>query len=413
MSKEWNGSVVMPEFVKIAKEMGLISTDFEKKDYVGNPSESPTGPFRNNPSISEKAEGLTIDRNSKDYGITKETGKELIDDAHGKSPTMADAMGKGGLVENIVEQQEKDIEIALKMPRGTLPGVHAAVISELVRLADRLDSMGKHKEAMRVDETIGRLSGRPFDLRKVAFWPLLVGAIATGVGSSAWLGLGKHLTSKRESLAEDTKDLLEIFEKAVSKGSTAAEEAVTVLTPMSAAFAGLDLKDQAQLQKYAQQVQALSSAMPKLRSVLAKTKLELGTGRWFHFGLDIASRMDVKMTAVEDGLQETKELLRQAQTLAGQEGAVPEMTAAGGVGGLQKLLFERGFRGKKWSGKVTGTIDGATQTAAAELEKMLDEAIAKSGVGIQGSMAGKIVSNGKLAIDIEKLNKIVELLGKV
>jgi hypothetical protein len=412
MSKEWNGSVVMPEFVKIAKEMGLISTDFEQKDYVGNPSESPTGPFRNNPSISEKAEGLTVDRNSKDYGITKETGKELIDDAHGKSPTVADAMGKGGLVENIVEQQEKDIEVALKMPNATLPGVHAAVVSELVRLADRLDGMGKHKEAMRVDETIGRLAGRPFELRKVAFWPMLVGAIAAGVGSSAWLGLGKHLTSKRESLAEDTKDLLEIFEKAVSKGSTAAEEAVTILTPMSAAFTGLDLKDQAQLQKYAQQVQVLSGAMPKLRSILAKTKLELGTGRWFHFGLDIASRMDVKMTAVEDGLQETKELLRQAQALAGQQDGVPSPVGGSGISDLQKLLFERGFRGKKWPGKVTGTMDETTQTAALELEKMLDAAIAKSGVGIQGSMVGKIVSGGKPAIEVGKLNRIIELLEK-
>lgn len=412
MSKEWNGSMVMPEFVKIAKDMGLISTDFEKRDYVGNPSESPVGPFRNNPSISEKAEGLTVDRNSKDYGVTKETGKELINDAHGKSPTVADAMGKGGLVENVVEQQEKDIEVATMMPTGTLLGVHATVVSELVRLADRLDGMGKHREAMRVDETLGRLVGRPFDLRKMAFWPMLVGAIATGVGSSAWLGLGKHLTSKRESLAEDTKDLLEIFEKAVSKGSTAAEEAVTILTPMSAAFAGLDLKDQAQLQKYAQQVQTLSGAMPKLRSVLAKTKLELGTGRWFHFGLDIASRMDVKMTAVEDGLQETKELLRQAQTLAGQQAGTSETAAVGGVADLQKLLFERGFRGKKWSGKMTGTMDEATRAAAGELEKMLDEAIAKSGTGLQGSMVGKIMSGGKLAIDVGKLNRIMELLEK-
>jgi hypothetical protein len=397
MSKEWNGSMVMPEFVKIAKETGLISTDFEKRDYVGNPSKDT--PVKDHRRYEPGEE----------YGITKETGKDLVEDAHGKSPTMADAMGAGGLVENIVEQQEKDIEVALKMPRGTLPGVHAAIVSELVRLANRLDSMGKHKEAMRVDETVGRLVGRPFDLEKKAgFWfiPMLVAGIAGTAGSAAWLGLGKHLTSKRESLGEDTKDLLEIFEKAVSKGSTAAEEAVTLLTPISSTFTGLDLKTQ--LEKYVQQVQSLSAVMPKLKSILAKTKLELGTGRWFHFGFDIASRMDEKMADVEKGLQETKELLGQAQTLAEQ--GTPETS---GVAGLQKLLFEKGFRGKMWAGKATGTMDEATLAAAAELEKMLDEAIAKSGTGLTGSMAGRVVSGGKLAIDVEKLNRIMELLEKV
>jgi len=402
MSKEWNGSTVMPEFVKIAKEMGIISTDFEKKDYVGNPSkETPVKDHRRYEP-------------SKEYGITKETGEDLINSTHPKSPTMADAMGKGGLVENIVEQQKADIEIATKMPRGTLPGVHAAVISELVRLANKLDDMGKHKEAMRVDETIERLAVRPFDLKKVAFWPLL-GLAISGVGSAAWLGLGKYITSTRESLGVDTKDLLEIFEKAADKGSTAANEAVTLLTPISNAFASLDLKNQSQLEKYAQQVQALSSSMPKLKTVLAKTKLELGTGRWYHFGFDITSRMDEKMGAVETGLEETKKLIREAQSLAQsekQQGGTPDI-ATSGVTGLQKLLFEKGFKGKTWTGKATGTIDETTLSAAAELEKMLDEAIVKSDTGLTGSMTGKIVSDGKLAISVEKLNRIVELLEKV
>lgn len=407
MSREWNGSSVMPEFVRIAKETGLISTDFEKKDYVGNPSESPVGPFRNNPSISGKKEGLTVDSNSKDYGVTKETGKELIDKAHGKSPTMADAMGKGGLVENIVEQQEKDIEVATMMPKATLPGVHAALVRELVKLADRLDSAGKHTEAMRVDETIGRISGRPFE--KTAFWPLLIGLVG-GIGASAYYGLGQYLTSLRESLGEDTKDLLEVFEKAESKGSTAAEEAVKILTPISNAFEGLDLKDKAQFEKYAQQAQALESAMPQLKSILAKTKLEVGTHRWYDFGFDIASRLDEKMSDVEKGLVETKQLMAKALSEAGRGSAGGAMPAGGGVADLQKLLFERGFGGKKWSGKVTGTMDEATASAAAELERMLDSAIAQSNLGLKGSMAGKIVSGGQLAIDARKLNRIVELL---
>ena len=403
MSREWNGSRVMPEFVKIAKETGLISTDFEKKDYVGNPSkETPVKDHRRYEP-------------GKEYGVTKETGEDLINDAHGKSPTMADAMGKGGLVENIIEQQEKDIEVATRMPKGTLPGVHAAVVSELVRLADKLDGMGKHKEAMRVDETIRRLADRPFDLEKKAGWflPLLAGI--GGVGSSAWLGLGKYLTSKRESLGEDTKDLMEVFEKAVSKGSTAAEEAVRLLTPIASAFVGLDLKDKAQLEKYVRQVQLLSSTMPKLKTILAKVKLELGTGRWYHFGFDITSRMDEKMADVEKGLQETKELLKQAQTLAEQQDATPSAgaAAASGVAGLQKLLFEKGFKGKTWTGKATGTMDEATAAAASELEKMLDAAIAKSDVGLTGSMAGKIISDGKLVMDVGKLSRIMELLEKV
>jgi len=396
MTNEWDSSRVMIEFEKIAKETGLITTDFEKRDYVGNPSkETPVKDHRRYEPTEE-------------YNITKETGKELIEKAHPKSVTMADAMGNGGLVENEVQQQEKDIEIALKMPNGALIGIHASVVSELVKLANHLEDMGKHKEAIRVDETIRRIASRPFD-KRAGFWfvPALVAGVAGTTGSAAWLGLGKYFTSTRESLGIDTKDLLEVFQKAVSKGATSADEAVVLLTPIASAFEGLDLKDKTQFEKYIQQVQNLTSSMPKLKSILAKTKLELGTGRWYHFGFDIASRMDEKMADVEKGLQETKELLNQAKTLS-EQADVP----TDNITDLQKILFETGFKGKLWTGKITKIMDETTISATKELEKSLDEAIAKSNIGATGSMIGQIINNGKLIIDVKKLKRIIDLLEK-
>lgn len=160
MSKQWNGSSVMAEFEKIAADAGLITTDLnpDNKDFVGNPSGSPIGPFRDNgvsmTNKERKDAGL--------YNVTKETGEELIGKAHPKTVELADAMGAGGVVENQVEQQKKDIEIATRMPSGALFGIHAELVKELTKKANQLEEDGKIKEALRVDKTIMRIANFPF-----------------------------------------------------------------------------------------------------------------------------------------------------------------------------------------------------------------------------------------------------------
>lgn len=157
MTREWNGSLVMGDFAKIAVEGGLITTDFGKP-IVGNSDKSPVGPYRNNPSVSGKDDTLTVDSNSKDYGVTKETGKDLIEKAHPDDAVMAESMGDGGLVENVVQQQEKDIEVATQMPSGSLHGKHAELVRSLVKLANALEDAGREEAAARVDRTIERIA---------------------------------------------------------------------------------------------------------------------------------------------------------------------------------------------------------------------------------------------------------------
>ena len=149
---------VMSDFEKIAAEQGWITTNFnpKDKDFVGNPSTSPVGPFRYSP------DGPYFKHDNKEYDVTKETGKELIELAHKKSPTMAPSMGKGGLVENQVEQQEHDIEVASRMPSGALVQIHAFLVNELIKTANELEDAGKIEQAEKIDDVIARLINRPF-----------------------------------------------------------------------------------------------------------------------------------------------------------------------------------------------------------------------------------------------------------
>ncbi len=253
MGKQWNSSSVMQEFEKIAAESGLIVTDLnpEKKDFVGNPStETPVKDHRRYEPTEE-------------YDVTKGEGKDLVEKAHPKTIELAKADGGGGIVENILQQQEKGIEVATKMPSGALHGVHAALIEGLVEKANEMDKKGKHKEAKRIDETIRRLASFPFDgnhLVKEAWIGTLIGLISV-LAPAAWISMGRSktpgggrgrrapmgkagiittllggavtlmsafgnkLTSRKENLATDIKDLYDILIVGHGKGSAASKKA--------------------------------------------------------------------------------------------------------------------------------------------------------------------------------------------
>ncbi len=96
----WNGSKVMEDFVKIAEDKGLISSDLspkDRKDYVGN--------------ATEDVEVITRYEPTKEYdvknseGLNDKTGKELIEKAHKKPVTVADSQGKGDTGETVSHLQ--------------------------------------------------------------------------------------------------------------------------------------------------------------------------------------------------------------------------------------------------------------------------------------------------------------------
>lgn len=86
------------------------------------------------------------------YDVSGETGEDLVNSAHpGKMRTeLTHSKTDENLVETIVEQQERDIEVATKVPKG----VYAA----LTDLADRLDKLGYAKVADEVDALIKKAS---------------------------------------------------------------------------------------------------------------------------------------------------------------------------------------------------------------------------------------------------------------
>lgn len=101
------------------------------------------------------------------YDVMGETGEQLIGGAHDKSPVIAPAKEEGGKVENIVEQQKKDLEVAKKDPTGK----YAETILNLIAVANKLDEEGDAEAAKMVDKTIADMQAaltRPFVNRNIA-----------------------------------------------------------------------------------------------------------------------------------------------------------------------------------------------------------------------------------------------------
>jgi hypothetical protein len=451
MSKKWNGSSVMTEFEKVAAETGLITTDLnpDKRDFVGNPSKSPVGPFRDN--------GISMtDKERKDdglYNVTKEEGKDIIEKAHPKTVEVVDAMGAGGVVENQIEQQEKNIDIATKMPSGALFGVHAELVKELVNKANKFEEEGKVKEALRIDETIRRIASLPFPdgrLTKTAWIGAIIGLVSmvapiaynylkggqttttkrrgktstttkgrTPMGSlgkgAAVLGgamtllsaFGNKITSRKEDLKTDLQDLHDILQAAKSKGSKSAEDAANLLKPFLGKLAmPLDEKN---FKKFAKIFENLETIRPKLQSLMARVKIELGEGRWYHFGFDIVSRLEEKYNDFVDVMEETKSLLKSAYGLGQKMDYVakrsmeePDIKPEDKVRKLQEILGV----------DITGSMDTETIAAAAKLEENIDQALAKIGIKNTKSFKGRVVRGDKIVIDPDKLERILSLISQ-
>jgi hypothetical protein len=435
MSKQWSSSTVMQEFEKIAAESKLIVTDLnpDKKDFVGNPSkETPVKDHRRYEPTEE-------------YGVTKGEGKDLVDKAHPKTIEMASAMGGGGVVENIVQQQEIDLEVATKMPHGALHGIHAELIQGLVEKANELEDKGKVKEAKRIDETIQRLSSFPFVndhlVKEAAFglaiWLLtlfapvawsLIGrskspggrrgpripmgkggkaAVILGGAATIMSAFGNKITSRKEDLSTDLKDLYDILLLGHSKGSASCKKAADLLKPFINKLAKpLDDKG---FKKLLIVMENLKPVFPKIEKLVARSAIEFGPGRWYQFGLDITSRIQEKYNDFSEVYKETNKLIADAQGLgkrmdntAKKMISGPAPTALNDVAKLQKVLFGDN------SSKVTGKMDMETITATEVLEQNIDNMLSK--IGIKHSVKGKIVQNGKMIMEFPKLEKMLKLI---
>lgn len=375
MSREWNGSQVMGDFAKIAAESGLITTDFGNP-VVGNPDkETPVKDHRRHEP-------------GKEYGVTKETGEDLIGEAHPKDAKMADSMGEGGLVENLVQQQEKDIEVATRMPSGALVGKHAELMTALVALANELEGEGKADAAARVDRTIERISGLPFGngLRKEAFLGALFAPVAKllmwgGLGAGAWRWFGSKLTSVREGLAQDIQDVLEVGASVGEDPALAglASKLQGILAPYVAKFQRPmpSPGDKVGLGKYQEDLDRFSVDMDQA-ATMVEAMVEMPEA-WYKIGLGAKSRLREKFSDLQKTLKDSQTAIAKLSGVAQRAATMvptpaPEAAkAAGGIAEVQALLVERGMKVPQ-----SGKLDKATKGALRQLALQLDEALRRN-----------------------------------
>jgi len=443
-----NNSNVWSDFVKIALDQGLITSDLTpEQEYISDRNKKvPTGDEYSRNKKTESYEEMKL--------------SDLIGKAHPKDSQMAKAMGKGGLVENIIQQQEKDIEIANKMPNGSLHGVHANVVLQLVKLANELENQGKFKAAKKVDAALRKI--RPFyndHLRKEAFWGTVLkfllsiapmafnywktstpaqktpygkmpgrkGKFLKGMGKGGWFTLGigvlssllPHLSSIQESLKDDIKDLYTNLDDIDSKtAKTTAQQ----IKPFVYSFQSLDLATEDGFKKYLDNFHKLETTMPKIESNISKIILEIGSPKWYQFGLTGASKLEAKFEDFKESFENSKKLIRkilstgnkmdQAAVLSAQQETGIKLSE---VEELQKILFNRGYMGKTWNGEVTGNMDEETIAAAKNLEMALSSDLHNflTERGKTSDFTGKIVKNKQVVMDPKVLKEIITLTERV
>jgi hypothetical protein len=404
MSIEWERSEVMSEFLKVAAKSGLISPDLNHEDGVGNPT-------KNTP-----VKDHTRNEPTKEYGVKTEPA-DMIEKAHpeqawmAKNSTPVHSMGDGSLVENVKEQQKKDIEIATKMPHGTLIGVHAGLIAELVKLANILEDEGKFKEATRIDEAIKKISACPFDrghLCKESAWFLIPLLLAGGFGGAAKM-FGHMLTSKQENLRIDLDDL---YNKLIDNGerSKSATAAAKLLAPFQSRLSKMDISTKEGSDEYASIISDLGSVLVKdVGPLIRSARQDIGERSGFFSKIwggvkDLFGFEDYKIIAekFKDCLasyNEARQYVRDAKNM--------EAKVLGDVGGVEnaitfKNILESGFVGKKYD-----TLE--------ELEKALNDALQKlyEAGKIKKSLTAEIVVDGKVTSTPEQLKEVLEIVEKM
>jgi hypothetical protein len=70
------------------------------------------------------------------YNVTDETGEDLIYEAHPKEVVVSDSIGRGGLVENGLEQKRQTHGVALSAPTGNYRANYASRYDALKKLAN-------------------------------------------------------------------------------------------------------------------------------------------------------------------------------------------------------------------------------------------------------------------------------------
>lgn len=199
-------SEIFDNFVKIAQEKGMISSDSDKV------IEKKAAPTRANSLISD-IEAL--------YGVKPDTNdnmeyeNNIVEVAHPNSAIVAPSYDKlNGLVENINERQNIIINI-LRKPTNGLSTNHKyaqkELLSSLVSLANDLDNRDKEELRVLTDACLMQMYSDNKQLKKeaVPVVPVVVGLVAL-VGA---IYAHQHLDNLSEGLKQDYDNLMSKLDK--------------------------------------------------------------------------------------------------------------------------------------------------------------------------------------------------------
>jgi len=228
-------------------------------------------------------------------------------------------------------------------------------------------------------------------------------SVGAGLAIKDIANIGLDLTSRKEDLATDLKDLYEVLQKADKSAN--AKEMIFIIKPFINKFS-VPLDEKA-FQKFVPAFDQMEKIKPKLDRLMARIEIELGQGRWYQAGLNLSTRIRDKYNTFWEVYNETKLKLTEAQE-AGKElndKANNNGQITNKVTELQKILFLPDD-----PEKVTGKMDLDTIQAAGVLENNIDKALKE--LGYDYEVKGKIVQNGKINMEVSKLKRLIELIKK-
>ena len=402
MSNEWNGSRVMARFAEIASKEGLISSNLSssnKKDFVGNASED----IDVIPRYKETKE-YRVSVKSK-HGLSDETGKDLIEKAHPKTVELADAQGLGAVVENLLEQQKKDIEVATKMPHGTFIGVHASIIKELTKQANLLEASGNIQAAKKIDNTIKKLTKNAF------FITLPTAAIIAAIsGGAAAARYGSYFFSSQEGLGTDIGDFLEVLDKVSSdypKVINLASNLHNILSPFQIKFQQPipDVKDTKAIESRIKTLQTFGRKLPTISTII--DGMTAGASSWWPFG--VRQRLKGQFNTLKESYEVAKKALKAVELVAKQT-LSSDNFSANSLGGSGTFNSENNISAvqRVLGIKQSGILDSLTKNKLREIENKLEitfsDIIKKRDLKMKGMLL-----NGNKVINAAKLKKILNL----
>lgn len=383
---------IMDEFYKIAKETGLIQSDF---------GHHPLG------NLDDITEVKTRSEPTEDYGL-KIDPQDIIDEAHPKpawidenSPRVPGA-GNGSLVENLKEQQEADLKILDKMPSGALIGVHAKLINELIKIANELEDAGKIKYAKRIDATISKIL--PFcDISshkkaKEAAFPLFLIPLGLALTGGTYGGLkmfGAELTSRQENLTVDLKDLFEKL-KENEELSKSASKAATLIEPFIDKLEESNMSTKEGFEEYKKILNDLSPVLKEVGVLVLAAQQDIQEPEGFFskiwgeikdlFGFEEYKLIAAKYKDVMASYEEVKKFIKEAEKHEKN---------------ILKYKKDNGF-----------IFKGKTYNNLEELEQQLNDALKTlyEQNKFQKQYSVNIVENGTLIGTPERLKKVIEII---